>query len=364
MGRVKRLLFSLIIVLLLGFVGFNYLKDKVRHDLSQPVKDVVLTPTPTTFVNQNQPVKTSVFVPYWALGDQGTNSQVYDQYIYFGVTPTTNGIAQDIGEDRVDDFLKLVPDDKEALVTLRMVDSDTNSAILKNKDAQQKIIAQTVAFAKEHKFSGVVLDLEMSAIPFDTLVQQINTFNADLATAAKQQQLSYTLTLYGDTFFRVRPFDVKTLAKSADTIMMMAYDFNKARANPGPNFPLSGADTYGYDMSKMVDDILRYAPAQKVSVIFGLFGYDWTVDDQGKAVSQGKPLTYVQIKQMFLDKCEYTDCKIKRDPVSAETEVTYKDTDNKKHIVWFEDMQSIQTKERYLKTRGITDYSFWAYSYF
>jgi spore germination protein YaaH len=362
---VKRLFFLLLILLaILVFVGFRFAKDKVIRDLAQPVIEAVMTPTPTPHVDQNQPVKTSIIVPYWALIDQEESDTVYDQYIYFGIVPTTNGIAQEVGSQRVDAFIALVPQGRKRLLALRMVDSDTNASILKNKSAQQKIINQTVAFAKDHQFDGIVLDLEMSAIPFESLIQQINSFNSDLASAARKRQLSYTITLYGDTSYRLRPFDVKTLAKNADRVLMMAYDFNKSRANPGPNFPLGGNETYGYDISKMIDDILHFATPQKVSVIFGLFGYDWIVDNQGKAVAQGTPLTYLQIKQKFLDNCTFAECTIKRDAVSAETKISYIDADNKRHIVWFEDMQSVKTKETYLKTRGITNYSFWAYSYF
>jgi spore germination protein YaaH len=55
---------------------------------------------------------------------------------------------------------------------------------------------------------------------------------------------------------------------------------------------------------------------------------------------------------------------ITRDPKSAETKITYTDADKKQHVVWFEDMESVAAKEAYLKTRGISKVSFWAYSYF
>jgi len=257
-----------------------------------------------------------------------------------------------------------MPEGKQTLLTLQMENTDINSAILKDKNLQQKVIAQTISLAQQNGFSGVVLDLEMGGIPFDALVDEINSFTKALDTAAKAGHLEFAVTLYGDTFYRLRPFDVKTIATHADTVMIMAYDFHKSRSSAGPNFPLSGQDIYGYDMSKMADDFLQAVPNKKITVIFGLFGYDWPVDDKGNAIGTGQPVTDTQISDKFLTNCAYKECHWNRDTVSGETVIHYTDDNNRKHIVWFDDMQSAKAKEQYLKKRGIGNFSFWANSYF
>jgi spore germination protein len=359
----KRFIVVVILLFLLGFIILQAAKDKVVRDLRQPIAESELSPTPTVIIDPNQKILTSVYVPYWALEDQ-ENTTVYDQYIYFGIAPNRQGIATDDGYERVDNFNNLVPEGKETYLALRMVDSEINADILKDKVAQQRIISQTVAYANRHNFDGIVLDLEMSAIPFDSLIDQINTFSNDLSKAAKARNLQFTMTLYGDTFYRLRPFDVKALSQSTENFMLMAYDFHKSRSNPGPNFPLRGSEKYGYDMTKLADDITGYTAPQNVSVIFGMFGYDWEVDSSGKATGHGVPLTYEQIQAKFLNGCSYEPCEIQRDPLSAETTIIYTDEENQRHIVWFEDMQSVQEKQKYLRSRGITNFSFWAYSYF
>ena len=82
--------------------------------------------------------------------------------------------------------------------------------------------------------------------------------------------------------------------------MIMAYDFHKVKGNPGPNFPLNGKETYGYDLQKMTDDFLQFVPPEKLTIIFGLFGYDWVIDDKNNALQSGEALSYLQIKQKFL----------------------------------------------------------------
>lgn len=359
----KRFLLVLLVLLAIGFVVLQFVRGKVREDLAQPVRDLVIPPSPTVMIDRIGKTKTSLFVPYWTVDEIETGN--YETYVYFGLTPSKKGIdATETGAQRITDFLEHVPPGKTKLLTLRMIDQDTNSAILKDKKLQQTIISQTVATAKEYGFSGVVLDLEVSALPFDALVTQISDFTHDLAIQTKGQNLQFDMTVYGDTFYRVRPFDVKKIAKDADNVMLMAYDFHKSRSNPGPNFPLSGKSTYGYDIGAMADEFLQVVPNQKLTVIFGLFGYDWPVDTNGKAIGQGSPLTDVQIKAKFIDSCDYSACTVRRDNVSGETEIRYTDEEGQKHVVWFEDMQSVSAKQKLLKQKGIENFSFWANSYF
>jgi len=358
----KRFLIFLLILFVSVFLFVRVIRNQVRQDLSQPVVQPALTPSPTVVIDKLNSTNTSVFVPSWTT-DAITNT-TFDQYIYFGISPTKDGIDETEAGKNIEDFEKSLPDGKKSLLALSMQDTDTNAAILQNKTLQQKVISQTISLAKQNGFSGVVLDLEMGGIPFDALIDEINSFTKAFDTTAKTQQLEFAVTLYGDTFYRLRPFDVKTIAANSDSVMIMAYDFHKARSNPGPNFPLGGQSDYGYDMTKMADDFLQAVPNKKITVIFGLFGYDWPVDNQGNAVGTGKPLTDVQIADKFLNNCAFKECHWNRDTVSGETVVHYTDDTNQKHIVWFEDMQSATAKEQYLKKRGIGNFSFWANSYF
>lgn len=358
----KRVIVVSLIILVTVFLLFRVVKEQVRKDLLQPVLQPIQAPTPTIVIDPLKQTDTSLFVPSWTVGT--ISSEPFDQYIYFGIIPTKSGIDKvNAGKD-IAAFVQTVPSGKETLLTLQMQDTDINAAILQNKTLQQKVINQTVSLATANGFSGVVLDLEMGGIPFDPLIDEINEFTKALDTQTKANHLTFDVALYGDTFFRLRPFDVKTIASNSDMILIMAYDFHKAGSNPGPNFPLSGEDIYGYDMSKMADDFLQAVPNQKLGVIFGLFGYDWPVDNQGNAIGEGQPLTDIQIQNEFLTNCSFKVCQIKRDRESAETEVQYTDNNNQKHIVWFENMQSVSAKEQYLRKRGIGNFSFWANSYF
>lgn len=344
--------------------AFQSAKKKIKSDFGQPVASSVkptISPTIVIVVKNNEE-KTSVFVPYWTVSSK-FDADDFDRLIYFGIFANSSGVDEsEAGYENMRRFVAAAKGNK-TLLTLRMLDSTANAAILKDKNLQQKVVDETVVIAKRYGFDGVVLDLELTAFPFESTIKQINEFVLLLDAETNKHDLHFAVALYGDTFYRVRPFEVKTIAKYADEIMVMAYDFHKARGNPGPNFPLGGRDVYGYDFTKMIDDYVQFVPTDKLTVIFGLFGYDWEVDDQQKALSQGVSLSTYKAKQQLVDACAFSDCVVKRDPISSETKVTYADQ-GKKHVVWFEDLESVEKKKEYLKTKGISSYSFWAYSYF
>jgi spore germination protein YaaH len=341
-------------------------KDNLNHDLSQPVYLPTAAPSPIpTIVINTQKETTSLFVPYWTVTNQPIDTTGFNKVIFFGISPTEDGVdSSETSISQLSAFSQAVPATNSKVLALRMTNSQLNLNILKNKTNQTKIIAQTIEIAKQNNFNTVLLDLEVSAIPFDALIQQINSFTKTFSQQSKANNLSFTMTIYGDNFYRLRPFDLKELSKYTDTIMIMAYDFHKANGAPGPNFPLSGKETYGYDLQKMTDDFLQFVPPQKIAVIFGLFGYDWTIDNHGNAINQATPLTDLQIQQKFLNNCQYNQCKITKDKLSAETQIKYTDANNEKHEVWFEDQNSMKQKEIMLKQKGIKSFSMWAYSYF
>jgi spore germination protein YaaH len=365
----KKTLWIIILIGIIGTVGYfliSFAKEKVRQDLARPIPYPTATlepPTPTPDVSTVKETN-SIFVPYWTLKTEATDSAKYDRYIYFGVVPTKDGInKKEEGSLAVDTFVDLIPDTKERLLTIRMIDNKNNFAILEDDAAQKKVIKDSIALAKAKGFNGIVLDLEVSAIPFDSLVKQITTFNTRFAKQTKQNGLSYSIALYGDVFYRARPFDVKNLAKQADHVLIMAYDLSKAKGDPGPNFPLHGRKTYGYDLERMIDQYLEVVPAKKLTVIFGLFGYDWVVNGQGSALQQGKSLSTHDIETKYVDNCISKNCLATRDSDATETEIHYGDRSGN-HIIWYEDSVSVDAKKEFLKQRGVTSFSFWAYSYF
>lgn len=316
--------------------------------------------------------KTSVFVPYWSLSESdgpfsspmGIDRPV-DTAIYFAVSATNSGINKsNTGYTTLKDFVSRSAVTPNTLLTVSMVDDDINNVVLVNATAQEKIISQAVTIAQDHGFDGIILDLEVGGFAGKEVNTQILAFTKKASEIVKKNNLSFAMTLYGDSFYRNRPYSIELLSPYVDQFYIMAYDMHKLWGTPGPNFPAKGKDIFGYDMQTMIADMLKFTTRDKLTIIFGLYGHDWTVDEQKRPFAAAKTLTQNQIQKKFIDSCEMENCVIKRNPYALESEINYIDEKTRYHIVWFEDSESVAQKIRLLKENGINSVSYWAYSYY
>jgi hypothetical protein len=352
-----------VLIIVIVIIGGVVLRQKLNSILSAQPTLIQSSPSPTPTVIPAKVINQTLFVPYWSMGT-GELLPEYQKLIYFGLQVTPTGIDRDDqGYTSLRTFVK-ESGGQDKILAIRMIDSKTNFEILKDAKSQDIIMEQSIQEAKAYGFRGLLLNLEVSALPFGSLVDQITVFNERFAVKTRKAGLGYSLTAYGDTFYRLRPFDMAKLAKQVDLVYVMAYDFHKAKGNPGPNFPLGGKDIYGYDYRRMIDNFTDAVPAEKLSVVFGMYGYDWSVDDSGVASEIGEPMALKDVKATIINHCAYLSCEWERDSLSAETKATYSDKLTGKHIVWFEDEESVKRKQEFLKSRGIGSYAYWAHSYF
>jgi len=372
-------IFLLITVVFLFFKAQNRFKPVEEKKTSiKQIKPKKIKPTTAPLFSKE---KQAVFVPYWAKWQEADFSE-YDRIIYFGVTADRSGVVKnDLGYKKLKHFDKLWstdavgqrPLDAEKWLALRLTETEVNLPILKDSSSWKKIIRDLENIVKKYQFKGVVLDLELSSIADNKTINQVNGFVQYLYTKTKgySDNVKLALILHGDTFYRKRPYDLKSLSQKSDEIMIMAYDFHKKRGEPGPNFPLQGKKKYGYDMETMINDFLKDASQEKLTVVFGMFGYDWLVDEKKRPIRKGKALTLNEIQKQFLDNCQWKNCLVKRDDLSQETEVNYIKSEVVDdygylypHIVWFEDQRSVSAKKAFLKKRGIRSFALWAWGYF
>ncbi len=350
----KKLLFGILVIVLLIVYTVS-----ISHPQQKKQTSTFASPTPTivpvTLTNK------ILFVPYWTVngGIDGT----YNEYVYFGVVPDKTGIVRtDSGYQNMQTFVHAVPTGTKKLLGVRMVNTTINESILHNDALQQKVIADAVSIAQDNGFDGILLDLEYSAFPFDSVIQSVTTFSKQFADITKSHSLLFYQTVYGDTYYRGRPYTVKDLAKNADRILIMAYDFHKANGDPGANFPLE-MGSEGYSFKEMVNNFTKDVSLSKLTVIFGMFGYDWKVNEKGNSVGQAESLSTNEMLQKFVGRCLFKNCSVVQN-ASLETNVTYEDSTGQKHEVWFEDRTSIIKKEEVLEKNGISSVGFWANGYF
>ncbi|MCX6732637.1 MAG: glycosyl hydrolase family 18 protein [Candidatus Roizmanbacteria bacterium] len=347
----KKLLLILIVIVLV--LASHLITPSVENEGGK-----ILTPTGALKIMQSTTLKKSIFVPYWSSlsNDKGAN---FDSYYYFGIAPTKDGsIENEIGLQNKT-IVDEVPEKQKKLV-VRMLDSAVNGALLSEKSAQNTFISQTKEILSKNAFSGLVLDMEVPFTLQANKKEQITKFVQLICTSVKTDYKTCDVLVYGDFSYRNRPYDLQALSKVSDTILLMAYDLNKPGGEPGPNFNFEEKQKYGYDFKTMVQDVLVLVPKEKIEVVFGMYGYDWTLNDQGAPLKSAKALSVSQIKTFVANhsNLNFTQNEAK------EKKIEYTDEEGRKHVLWYEDEESAAVKTTYLIEQGIGRVSFWAQSYF
>lgn len=356
---------------------FIFISIKNNSSLPQEKKTSSITPTPQNKIYT--PFTKSIFVPYWQMNDDSINIDKEEitftspvipsmekikttQTIYFGITANSHGI--DTTESGYKHIIHIPSDQKDTLLVFHLSNTTILETILSDDTLFHNLSKDVIHIARKYNYNGILLDLEIQGIPTDKTIEQITSFVDRLSNELKQVKLTYAMTLFGDQFYRHRPYDLKALQKSVDHFYIMAYDLHKATGEPGPNFPLQKGTMTEYDLSQAIDQFISFIPSRKITVVFGMYGYDWIVDAKKRPIKKAQSLTLAHIKKNFIDTCSWKNCVVKRDVLSEETEINYVEPPLTYHIVWFEDEQSVEKKIQALLKKGIVHYAFWAWGYY
>ena len=241
--KINKNLLIIIFVFFAGYFFINYnSENKAVINKNVKVKYIKITkPYEKPYVGN---ISKSIFVPYWSLNSE-LQLNPYDRIIYFGISTNESGVnKEEVGYKNLEKFSSLNFINSKKYLTLRMTNTDDNLKILKDEKIIKKIIAESIEIAQQYDFSGIVLDLELGVLFGDEIIDQINNFSNSFYKEIIKNNLKYSIAIYGDVFYRKRPYDVSSLAKNSDEIMIMAYDFHKSIGEPGPNFPSEYFDEF------------------------------------------------------------------------------------------------------------------------
>jgi cellulose synthase/poly-beta-1,6-N-acetylglucosamine synthase-like glycosyltransferase/peptidoglycan/xylan/chitin deacetylase (PgdA/CDA1 family)/spore germination protein YaaH len=133
---------------------------------------------------------------------------------------------------------------------------------------------------RRHAWAGINLDVEDLGPHEWTQLAQLVEIAAPLLHAE-----GFRLTV--DVPGEVAGVPVERLAAAADFLVLMAYDEHSAADNPGAIATPQGAVT-------SAAAYLRRAPADKLVMALGAYGYDWPLDADGDAARPAQELSYAQ----------------------------------------------------------------------
>lgn len=228
-------------------------------------------------------------------------------------------------------------------------DTERASTLFNNIDLQNKLIEEIIQTMKQKKYYGLDVDFEFIN-PKDreaynaflkNITQKLNaegfTVNVDLApkTSATQEGLLYEAHDYG------------TIGDISNTVLLMTYEWGYLYGPPLAVAPLN-------KVTEVVDYALTEIPNNKILMGIPNYAYDWTLPFvKGLSIANliGNE-TVLQIARDFGAEIQY-------DEVAQSPYFNYWDTDNKEHVVWFEDPRSIQAKLNLINDKGLLGAGYW-----
>lgn len=227
--------------------------------------------------------------------------------------------------------------------------SELGSMILNNEQLQNALLDNIIRTAKQYNFRDIHFDIE-HLYPRDK--EAYNAFLRKAANVIHREGYLMSTALAPKTSATqagewYTAHDYKTHGQIADFVIIMTYEWGFSGGPPMPVSPIG-------PVRKVLEYAITEMPASKIMMGQNLYGYDWTLP-----FVPGGPFARALSPQSAIDLARRENVEIKYDHTAQAPHFNYRDRHGKRHIVWFEDAQSIQAKFDLVKELGIRGVSYW-----
>jgi cellulose synthase/poly-beta-1,6-N-acetylglucosamine synthase-like glycosyltransferase/spore germination protein YaaH/peptidoglycan/xylan/chitin deacetylase (PgdA/CDA1 family) len=206
--------------------------------------------------------------------------------------------------------------------------------------AQDALIHNLVVLAKQRGWAGYVFDFENLSLP---ALAQYPAFLAKARAALKPLGREVWVSVP----FNDNSWDLKKFGQVSDTVMLMAFDEHWGTGAPGPTASQEWFEKI------LAMDMKKLDPVHTI-VIFGAYGYDWTLkDDKGPA--RAETVTFYDATQLAHD----ANANVTMDDDALNPGFQYEDDDQRKHIVWFLDGATLFNQVKVAEAYRPQGYAIW-----
>lgn len=226
---------------------------------------------------------------------------------------------------------------------------DVGMAILTNKDRQDKLISEVLTVLKKNKFAGLNIDFEFLG---KELKDEYNQFLRKVTKKLHDEGYVVCTSLAPkvsgtQTGAWYESHDYAAHGKIVDFVILMTYEWGWSGGPPMPVSPIT-------QVKRVVDYALSVMPASKIVMSIPLYGYDWTLPYEagGKFAKALNPLQAVELARKYNAEIQYDDKE--QAPFFR-----YVDNSGNKHIVWFEDLRTMDAMFELVKKDNLKGISFW-----
>ncbi|MBS1917329.1 MAG: glycosyltransferase [Bacteroidetes bacterium] len=217
---------------------------------------------------------------------------------------------------------------------------DVIHRIFTDKEKKERLINDIIKVLKRDSLDGINIDFEELK---EKTSEPLVLFQKELYEKLHAQGLYVTQDVapFNDDY------DLSLLSKYNDYICLMAYDQSSESSEPGPICHQKWIEA-------AVDQAAKKIPTQKLILALAGFGYDWTLDANGKVIHTD-PVKY----QDALTIARSYDGKINFDNDSYNLHFSYGDDKGVDHEVHFTDAATTFNTLRFAVEYGLSGVSLW-----
>lgn len=243
----------------------------------------------------------------------------------------------------VDPILVLTPLDESGAFNNNLV-----SAVAQSVAVQDKLIAQLLQVVKEKNYAGVDVDFEF--IKAEDGPGYAN-FVQKLREQMNEQGYVVTVALAPKTSADMpgllyEGMNYSLLGAAANRALLMTYEWGYTYGPPMAVAPIN-------KVQEVVQFGVSQIPPEKLDLGMANYGYDWALPFvRGTTVALG--IGHNEAIQIAYA----NNAQIQYDEIAQSPFFTYT-RDGVEHVVWFEDVRSIQQKFDLLKTYNLNGFGYW-----
>ena len=227
-----------------------------------------------------------------------------------------------------------------AHASVALMDRDELHKLLNNPGNRHTLVQQLAKLVSDYAYDGVNIDFEFIA-PADG--PAFTEFLQELKSALGPGKIlsAAVFARTGKENWAVA-YDYAAIGRTADLVVVMAYDYRWLNSEPGPVAPLWWVkEVAAYMQSQMA--------GQKILLGLPTYGYDWSSDGSAKTVSLS---TLKQLKSQY-------QVVERFDQNSFSPYFTYCDQQGSCHEIWMENERSLNSKVAICLDQKLGGISFW-----
>ncbi len=219
-------------------------------------------------------------------------------------------------------------------------DGPLADGVLLNPAAQDALVKNLVALAKQQGYAGYVFDLEnISPAALRQYPVLLAKAHKALGDIGRQVWVS---TPFGDNDWNLKLFQSVT-----DSLVLMSYDQHWGGGDPGP---AAGQDWFEQVLAKDMGVLDR----SRTIVALGSYGYDWTAAD-AKGPAKAAAVTFYDATQEAHD----AEADVSMDDDALNPTFGFVDDDGRKHTVWFLDAATFFNQLKIAQLYRPQGYALW-----